>query len=290
MAVILVTGSNGQLGSELKELSTSRSQHQFHFLSKDDLDISNRGAVADKIKMLKPNYCINCAAYTAVDKAEVETNLNYAINAVGVENLATACKEIGAHFIHISTDYVFNGRGNKPYKEDDTTDPVNAYGAAKLKGELLALNANSNTIIIRTSWVYSFYGANFVKTMLRLMASKPDIGVVADQIGSPTYAADLAEAIMHIINTNQWKEGIYHFSNDGTISWFDFAVEIKNVIYSNCIIHPIITEQYPTPAKRPAYSVMDKTKFQKTFNFPLKNWKDSLQKCLHQLKGTNASF
>lgn len=287
MAVILVTGANGQLGRELQGLATSFPQHQFYFFTKEELNIADDSAIAERFSSIQPQYCINCAAYTAVDRAETEKALAYLINAKAVENLAIACRKNRTHFLHISTDYVFNGEGKEPYKEDDANDPVNYYGYSKWEGEQLALKANPESIIIRTSWVYSSYGNNFVKTMLRLMKDRSEINVVADQIGSPTYAADLANAILQIIDSGVWHRGIYHYSNEGEISWCDFAFEIKKQTNSNCTVNPITTEQYPTPAKRPAYSVMDKHKFEQTFKLPLKNWKDSLHNCLQKIPSSN---
>lgn len=283
MKKILVIGSNGQLGNEFRELAKEYSSFEFLFYDVAEMDIVNKELVDKGIKELQPHYLINCAAYTAVDKAEVDTELAYAINKDAVQNLALACFENNVKFLHISTDYVFDGEGSTPYHEESMTNPSNIYGASKLKGEKEALNGNKDVIIIRTAWVYSIYGNNFVKTMLRLMKTKPEINVVADQYGSPTYAHDLADAIMKIISRGKWLPGIYHFTNEGVITWFDFASEIKNLSGLSCIIHPINTKQYPTPAKRPKYSVLDKTKIQQTFNIELKHWKDSLKQCLTKM-------
>jgi dTDP-4-dehydrorhamnose reductase len=283
MATILITGANGQLGSEFRDVIAHYPQHHFHFYSRAELDIADAQSVQAVFEQVKPDVCVNCAAYTAVDKAETETEAAFAINATGTQNLATACAQYGARFIHISTDYVFDGTGTEPYGEIHPTSPVNAYGQSKLQGEVAALKANPETIVIRTSWVYSAHGANFVKTMLRLMQSRPEISVVADQKGSPTYAADLAAAILQIIESGKWQGGIYHFSNEGVITWFEFAQAIKELSNAACTVHPITTQDYPTPAKRPAYSVMDKTKIQQTFGLQLKDWKESLQQCLAKL-------
>jgi dTDP-4-dehydrorhamnose reductase len=227
------------------------------------------------------SHCINCAAYTAVDKAETEPEEAFNINAEAVKKLAEACQSHKAIFIHISTDYVFNGEGSSPYTETDPTSPVSVYGSSKLKGEALAMEYCEETIIIRTSWVYSRYGKNFVKTMMRLMAEKESIGVVCDQFGAPTYAADLAEAILQIISKfEKPASGIYHYSNLGLISWFDFARAIKEISKSNCTVNPIETAAYPTPAKRPHYSVLDTTKFRETFGISIPGWKESLEKCM----------
>lgn len=280
---ILVTGSNGQLGSELKELASFHPQYDFVFLTREQLAINNQDAIERVLGKHHPAYLINCAAYTAVDKAESEKELADAINGTAVGNLALRCKQSGAKFIHLSTDYVFNGKATAPLKETDEVDPVNAYGASKLLGEQLAVNNNPQSIIIRTSWVYSFYGKNFVKTMMRLMNEKESIGVVNDQIGSPTYAADLAKVIMQIITSGKWLAGIYNFSNEGVISWFDFASEIKRLIHSDCSVNPLTTEQFPAPAKRPKYSVLDKTKIRQAFSVQLKGWKESLKACIEKI-------
>jgi dTDP-4-dehydrorhamnose reductase len=284
---ILVTGSNGQLGNELRELASSFPQYEFIFTDVDELSIIDNEAVTKTFQEYAPAFLINCAAYTAVDKAESEKDLNDQINGTAVGILASASKQNGTKLIHISTDYVFNGNASQPLKEDDAVDPVNAYGASKLLGEQLAIQNNPQSIIIRTSWVYSFYGKNFVKTMIRMMSEKESIGVVGDQVGSPTYAADLAEAIMQIISSGKWVPGIYNFSNEGVISWLDFADEIKRLIHSSCIVNPLTTEQFPTPAKRPKYSVLDKTKIQETYSIQLKDWKQSLKECINKLNAEN---
>jgi dTDP-4-dehydrorhamnose reductase len=288
MKSIIVTGANGQLGQELQRLAKSFPAYAFHFFSRKELDITNVSQVQRTFEVLQPVYCINCAAYTAVDKAESEPDLAFSINAEGTRILAAAAKDYSAGFIHISTDYVFNGRGERPYREDDVTDPVNLYGASKLKGEGAALAVNPESIVIRTSWVYSSFGNNFVKTMLRLMQSRTEISVVADQTGSPTYAADLAEAILNIIAGANWKGGIYHYSNEGVITWHEFATAIQLYTHLNCTVHPIPTAQYPTPAERPKYSVLDKAKIQQTFGLALQPWKSSLYRCLDLLKEEGA--
>lgn len=283
MKKILVIGSRGQLGNELQDLAKEYPSFRFSFYDVAEMDIVNKELVDEGIRTLKPDYLINCAAYTAVDKAETEKDLAFAINSDAVKNLALACKANGVKFMHISTDYVFDGTAQEPYRENNPVNPTNIYGLSKLKGEQQASRNDKDVIIIRTAWVYSTYGNNFVKTMLRLMKTKPEISVVADQEGSPTYAHDLAAAILHIISSGKWVPGIYHFTNEGVISWFDFAGEIKNLSGSSCIIHPITTEQYPTPATRPKYSVLDKTKIQQIFDVKLKSWKESLQKCLAKM-------
>jgi dTDP-4-dehydrorhamnose reductase len=286
---ILVTGSNGQLGKEIQELASSYQGFEFVFLSREDMPIQNFELARVFFNSVKPDWCINCAAYTAVDKAESEKELAFQINGEAVGVLAAISKEHNTKFIHISTDYVFNGKATYPYTENFPTDPINLYGASKLEGEKQVLLLNPVSIIIRTSWVYSSFGKNFVKTMIRLMNEKDEVKVVNDQVGSPTYAADLAEAILTIIgNTHstksKWTPGIYNYSNDGVISWFEFAQAIKEIIKCSCDVKAISTAEYPTLAKRPAYSVLDKTKIQNTFGIQLKNWKESLQACIKKIQ------
>lgn len=288
---IVVTGANGQVGEELHKLAKSYTSFEFIFTTREQLALDNPAEIREYISNSKPDYLINCAAYTAVDKAESEKELVYAINAEAPKEMALACESNNIQLIHISTDYVFDGKGNSPYKEDDVTDPVNLYGDSKLEGEKNIRQHNPSAIIIRTAWVYSEFGKNFVKTMLRLMAEKDQVNVVSDQRGAPTYAADLAEAIMNIISkleTNDHRapgyEGIYHFSNEGNISWYDFAVAIKELSGSNCVVNPIPTSQFPTPAKRPFYSVLDKTKIQNRFGIEIKDWKQSLATCIARIK------
>ncbi|MEJ7735867.1 MAG: dTDP-4-dehydrorhamnose reductase [Chitinophagaceae bacterium] len=281
--IVLVTGANGQVGKELQACSPGYSAFEVIFVSKEDLPIDQFDQVENFFRSVKPQYCINCAAYTAVDKAEIETDLAFRINGESPGALASACNLSGTKFIHISTDYVFNGTSGIPYSELDAVDPVNAYGASKLHGEVLALKYNPNSIVIRTSWVYSSFGNNFVKTMMRLMKERENINVVSDQHGSPTYAADLALLFLHIIGSGHWVPGIYHYSNEGIISWYDFAVAIKELSASNCIVHPIPTSSYPTPAKRPVYSAFDKGKIKSVFDIPIPDWKESLQKCVEKL-------
>ncbi|MFN2457944.1 MAG: dTDP-4-dehydrorhamnose reductase [Chitinophagaceae bacterium] len=283
MQQILVTGANGQLGRELQQLSENHSYFKFYFFSRNDLDITNTEAIKAAFSKVKPDHCINCAAYTTVDKAETETEQAYAINTKAVKDLALISAEHRTNFIHISTDYVFDGTATNPYKEDDVTNPINVYGASKRLGEIEALKANGQSIVIRTSWLYSVYGNNFVKTMHRLMQTRSDINVVADQYGSPTNAADLAQIVLTILQSQTLTSGIYHFSNEGSISWYDFATEIKKIIGSSCNIHPITTEQYPTAAKRPKYSVLEKEKIQQVFGIQIKSWQESLKTCLMKL-------
>jgi dTDP-4-dehydrorhamnose reductase len=283
---ILVTGANGQLGSELRTLSQHFLQYSFLFTDKEELAIDDAAAIEKYFETHAINFCINCAAYTAVDKAETETDTAFLINASAAGILAAACKKYKAGFIHISTDYVFNGNGNLPYKETDTADPVNAYGQSKLKGEQLVQENNPAAIIIRTSWVYSAFGNNFVKTMLRLMKERQSINVVNDQFGCPTYAADLAAAIMHIIAVWQSKSHhtLFNYCNSGVINWYQFAVAIKEITGSSCMVNAIPAAQYPTPAKRPQYSVLDTALIKETFAINIPEWKDSLRSCLKQME------
>jgi dTDP-4-dehydrorhamnose reductase len=286
---ILVTGANGQLGKELRDLAPGYPRFHFTFLSREDMPVHHFELVRNYFKTLKPDYCINCAAYTAVDRAEQEKELAFQVNGEAAGVLAAVCKENSTRLIHISTDYVFDGTSSTPYTENFPPHPVNVYGASKLEGERQALQLNPDVIIIRTSWVYSSYGKNFVKTMMKLMNEKNEVNVVDDQVGSPTYAADLAEMIVQLIagchaSAHQWVPGIYHFSNEGVISWYDFAIAIREITNGTCTIKPISTAAYPTPAKRPAYSGLDKTKIQKTFSVELKNWRSSLESCIHKMQ------
>jgi dTDP-4-dehydrorhamnose reductase len=281
---ILVTGANGQLGSELQVLSASYSGYHFLFVTRNELAIDDFDSVKEYFSDNKIDYCINCAAYTAVDKAELEKERAFLINGDAVGNLASVCKKHNTVFIHISTDYVFDGNADSPIKEEQTVNPIGIYGASKLKGEELAMKNDPSSIIIRTSWVYSSFGNNFVKTMLRLMKERESINVVNDQRGCPTYAADLATAIMQIIQRQtsdiKYPASIFNYSNSGDITWYDFALAIKELSGSKCVVNPIFTSQYPTPAKRPHYSVLDTTKIQETFDIVMPDWKESLKKCL----------
>ncbi len=281
--VILVTGSNGQLGKELQQLASSYPAYRFVFASREDLKLHHFGLVENFFVGLNPQYCINCAAYTAVDRAESEQDMAMLVNGEAVGNLAAICKKFNTKLIHISTDYVFDGESETPYQPDDATGPVSMYGISKLKGEELCMRENADAIIIRTAWVYSEFGNNFVKTMMRLMNERPEIKVVNDQIGAPTYAADLAKACLDIIASNKWQSGMYHYSNSGKISWYDFAVAIKEMIGSDCIVHPIPTTDYPTPAKRPKFSLLDTSKIKEVFNVNVPEWKESLGRCIRRI-------
>jgi dTDP-4-dehydrorhamnose reductase len=287
---ILVTGGNGQLGNELRELSVLYSNYTFTFIGRSELDFSNSEAIQAWFVDKTFDVIINCAAYTAVDKAESEQALAREINATAIATLAHIAKEKNNSLIHISTDYVFNGHNFKPYSETDPTNPQGVYGQTKLDGEqaMLAINP-ANSIIIRTSWVYSSFGNNFVKTMLRLGKEREELGVIYDQVGTPTFARDLAQAIMsiiqHPVHNAQKGTEIYHFSNEGVCSWYDFAKAIFEYSEIACIVKPIETKDYPTPAKRPHYSLLNKAKIKNTFGITIPYWKDSLQECLDILKG-----
>ncbi|MES2373977.1 MAG: dTDP-4-dehydrorhamnose reductase [Bacteroidota bacterium] len=285
--LIIVTGKNGQLGWELEQLSAKyENTFRFLFTDKYELDLGTPLAIPSFFEKYSPAYFINCAAYTAVDKAETEQETAFVINAESVGVIAQQCRQHDCTLITISTDYVFDGKADEPYQPGTKTNPVNYYGYTKWMGEKLALENNERTLIIRTSWVYSTHGNNFVKTMLRLMKERTELKVVSDQVGSPTYAADLADAIMQMIvslEKGNTKYGIYHYSNEGVISWYDFAIAIRNISGSSCEVLPQPASAYPTPAKRPAYSVMDTSAIVRDFGISLANWEKSLTNCLAKL-------
>lgn len=282
MSKILVTGANGQVGSELKELSTSYPHDTFTFLDRSVVDLSDLPALQNFFSDKAFDAIINCAAYTAVDRAESESELSDAINHRALEILAQIAKEKEMKLIHISTDYVFNGQNYRPYVESDPTDPQGVYGRTKRDGENAILKiAPANTLIIRTSWVYSSFGTNFVKTMLRLGRERESLGVIFDQVGTPTYARDLAKAILDILpNVNTSAPEVYHYSNEGAASWYDFAQSIFELSHIMCHVNPITTDQYPTPAKRPHYSLLNKSKIKNDFGITIPYWRDSLKTCL----------
>ncbi|MEH6659249.1 dTDP-4-dehydrorhamnose reductase [Leeuwenhoekiella marinoflava] len=280
---ILVTGANGQLGQELRVLAPQYVEYQFDFVTRAVFDLEDEAQMYSYLNQIQPDYLINCAAYTAVDRAESEIEKADAINHKAVGFLASWCAANTCCFLHISTDYVFDGTSGKPYRETDVTNPQSVYGASKLAGERAAQAVNPDVIIIRTAWVYSEFGTNFVKTMLRLMEERDTLNIVDDQVGSPTYAADLAQAILTICLSADWIPGIYHYSNIGRISWFDFAKSIKQLTHLDCKLEGIPTTAYPTPAKRPAYSLLDKTKIQDVYALKVPNFQSSLERCLTRL-------
>ena len=280
---IVVTGALGQLGSELKRLSSTYTSYNYVFVDKDDFDLSSNTQINEYLTKENPDYIINCAAYTAVDKAESDKELANTINNLAVKTIAQWCSSNTCKLIHISTDYVFDGNSPLPYKEEDIPAPESQYGITKLEGENSAIQECPEVIIIRTAWVYSEYGNNFVKTMLKLMNDRESLNIVNDQVGSPTYAYDLAEAILKIISSNLWKPGIYHYSNEGKISWFEFAVAIKEIAGINCNLNGISAKEYPTPAKRPSFSLLDKTKIKETYNISIPEYKKSLIDCIQRL-------
>lgn len=285
---ILVTGSNGQLGNEIRRISANHENNfRFFFTDVAELDITDLKTVDSFIKENNIKYIINCAAYTAVDKAEDDVDLCYKINRDAVTNLGLAATNNNAKVIHISTDYVYDGTANKPYVETDTVNPQSVYGKSKQEGEAELLKACADSIIIRTAWLYSIFGNNFVKTMIKLGKERETLNVVADQNGTPTNAADLAKAIVKILDfseANGFKPGIYHYSNEGATTWYDFTLAIhKEAGIHTCKVNPITTEQYPVKATRPKYSVLDKTKIKSTFNLTIPKWEESLNNCIKEL-------
>ncbi len=280
--VVLITGANGQLGQSLKHIASNYPEIQFIFCDSKSLDITNFENCKSVFYHYKPQYCINAAAYTAVDRAESEPKKAHLINAIGVQNLAVVCKKYHTVLFHVSTDFVFDGKKNTPYGENDIPNPTGVYGQTKLDGENAIRAVFDEYFILRTSWVYSQFGNNFMKTMLRLASERDTLSVVNDQIGSPTNAVDLAEALIKIVTFSSQntasKFGIYNFSNEGQCSWYDFAKKIFEVNNINIDLKPIPTSAYPTPAQRPKFSVLDKTKIKNAFGIQIKNWEDSLKR------------
>lgn len=280
---ILITGCNGQLGNEMQLLEKENPQHQYFNTDVAQLDITNPEAIEEFVSNNAIDIIVNCAAFTAVDKAESSQELCHLLNAKAPEYLAAAVAKRGGYLVQVSTDYVFDGTNHTPYTEDEATCPNSVYGSTKLEGEKLAMTACANTMIIRTAWLYSTFGNNFVKTMIRLGQEKPELGVIFDQIGTPTYAGDLAAAIMAAIN-HGIVPGIYHFSNEGVISWYDFTKAIHRIAgITSCHVKPLHTAEYPTPAARPHYSVLDKTKIKQTYGIEIPYWEESLEKCVAKL-------
>lgn len=274
--VVLVTGASGQLGQALKALSERYDNLAFVFKTSAEADITDRQQLEQVFNEVKPRFCINAAAYTAVDKAESEPEKAYAINVTGAKNLAEVCLQFNTTLLHISTDFVFDGNKDTPYTEDDATNPQGVYGKTKREGEQEIEKILPQHYIIRTSWLYSEYGNNFMKTMLRLAAERDKLGVVNDQAGTPTNANDLADALIHILISSKKAYGIYHYSNEGVATWYEFAGEIFRINNVLIDLQPIPTSAYPTPAKRPAYSVMDKSRIKEVFGLNIKDWQDSL--------------
>ena len=282
---ILATGCKGQLGTEIQKIAATDTIHQWHFTDIDNLDICDSDAVENAFTSHQIEVCINCAAYTAVDKAEDEPALARKINALAPQILAKACKKHNALLVHVSTDYVFDGNGSNPYREDEPVCPQSVYGVTKAEGEKLIHESGCNYFIVRTAWLYSATGKNFVKTMLMLADTRDEINVVADQKGTPTWAFDLAEMLVHLINQNGTKpvHETFHFTNTGIITWYDFTVAIMEIAGKTCKVNPITTDQYPAKAHRPAYSVLDKSKIMAYTGRQIPYWRDSLVKCIEEL-------
>jgi dTDP-4-dehydrorhamnose reductase len=283
---ILVTGANGQLGWELGQLVDSYPAFKFVFVDRSQLDLSLPDTFEKIIHAIKPDCIVNTAAYTAVDKSETEKELAYTVNATAVQELARISKVLSIPFITYSTDYVFDGEANQPYQSSTKMDPVNYYGSTKAAGETLAMEANEHTIVIRTSWVFSSHGNNFVKTMMRLMKERESLNIVADQKGRPTYAKDLAIATMKMIESlhaGKTMNGVYHYANTGETTWFDFAAKIKAIAGLTCALNPIETKDFPTPAKRPAYSVLDTSKIEEALSLSIPHWEDALSNCMKEI-------
>lgn len=281
MIKALVTGGNGQLAQSLKDVVNHQDELDVDFQDLPDLDITNKQQLESYFSNNELDYCINCAAYTAVDLAEEQSELAYAVNAEGPKNIAMLCLKYNIKLIHISTDFVFDGQQRTPYSETDAPNPLSVYGASKLQGERNVQDVMENYFIVRTSWLYSEYGKNFMKTMLKLSETRDQISVVSDQIGSPTYAGDLAEGLIKIVLSSSISYGIYHYSNGGIVSWYDFAVEIFKQLGKTIEVKPIKTKDYPTAAKRPKYSVLDTTKIKNNFDYTIKDWQVSLNKIIH---------
>tara|TARA_R110002012_G_scaffold320402_2_gene543901 strand:+ start:9709 stop:10566 length:858 start_codon:yes stop_codon:yes gene_type:complete len=284
MSKILVTGANGQLGQCIKELSIAIDpENTYLFKSSKDLDITDDKQVQEAFASENFDFCINCAAYTNVDKAESDTQNAVNVNSIGAQNLASACRQTNTTLLHISTDFVFDGAKNSPYIETDKTAPLSVYGNTKCVGETEILKNAPKSYIIRTSWLYSEYGHNFMKTMIRFGSEKDTLSVINDQTGTPTYAKDLAEVLIKIIQKKPIPYGIYHYSNEGTATWFDFAKAIFEITKSTIQLHPIVTEAYPLPAKRPKYSVLNSSKIKQALGLEIPAWQVSLKKAIRAL-------
>lgn len=284
MKRVLITGANGQLGQCIRKISINDNELYFVFLNSKELDVTDHKSVEFFFEKNKYDFCVNCAAYTAVDKAETEIELARKVNFLGAQYIAEACSKNNVKLIHISTDFVFDGRNYIPYKENDVTNPVSVYGKTKLEGEKAIQAILKEYFIIRTSWLYSEYAANFMKTMLRLGNERNELGIVSDQIGTPTYAIDLAKVIVKIIKDDSGKYGLYHYSNEGVASWYDFSKAIFDLTNSEININALPTSAYPTLAERPRYSVMDKSKIMKNLDVKVPYWRDSLKIALSNLE------
>ena len=287
MHKLLVTGANGQLGWELGQLAKAYPAFEFVLVDRSQLDLAFPETFEKIIQTIAPDCIINTAAYTAVDKSETEKALSYTVNATAVQTLASICKKLAIPFMTYSTDYVFDGEATEPYLSSTKMDPVNYYGSTKAAGETLAMEANENTIVIRTSWVFSSHGNNFVKTMMRLMKERAQLNIVADQKGRPTYAKDLAIATMSMIealHAGKTIKGIYHFANQGETTWYDFAAKIKTIARLTCDLQPIETKDFPTPAKRPAYSVLDTSRIEEALSLSIPHWEDALTSCMKEIE------
>ena len=289
MRNVLVTGGNGQLASCIKDSASLLKQYHFMYVDIDELDITQSSAVTAFFDANAIQFCVNCAAYTNVDQSESESEIAEKVNVAGARNLAEACKKFNAKLIQISTDFVFDGKSSLPYVETDTTKPISIYGLTKLKGELATANTLREHFILRTSWLYSEHGNNFCKTMLRLAKEKKVLNIVSDQVGTPTYAVDLAAVILKIIKSDSSNYGVYHYSNEGVASWYDFAKAIFDLSGNNIELHPIRSEAYPTPAKRPAFSVMDKSKIKTALSVTIPYWRDSLTVALQKIERSKKS-
>lgn len=281
---ILITGCNGQLGNEMRNVLESHIPGETLYTDIEQLDLTDPKAVEKYVLDNDVTHIVNCAAYTNVDRAEEDKLLCSSINVNAVKNIAMAANQNGAKVIHISTDYVFDGKSNRPYKESDKVNPISQYGTTKRLGETALLALSPESVIIRTAWLYSPYGKNFVKTMLRLGSEQNEIGVVCDQIGTPTYAHDLANAIYTILTAHQWVPGIYHFSDEGACSWYDFTKAIHRIAgITDCVVKPIPSEDYPTAAARPFYSVLDRTRIKSTYGIEIPHWEESLNHCIQRI-------
>ena len=280
---ILITGANGQLGNELRELLEEKIPGQTIYTDREELDLTDAKAVETFVVNNDITHIVNCAAYTAVDKAEDQKRECALINTDAVKNLALAADASGAKIIHISTDYVFDGTNHRPYRESDKVNPISQYGTTKRKGETALLALAPESIIIRTAWLYSSHGNNFVKTMLRLADSQKEVRVVSDQIGTPTYARDLACAILKVLQSHQWVAGIYHFTDEGAASWYDFAHAIFRIAGKKVKLVPIPTEDFPTPESRPAYSILDRSRIKATYGVEIPHWEESLEDCMKRI-------